>query len=99
MSVRSSSPANDQSCRISTPRLHGFCCVRSTRDGPAAHWPAPVWSLVAVGRVSDAPTPQMTRPGAAGDRKVVWLMSPSPHVASPSSFEGREGRPVMKPGA
>ncbi len=68
--VRSESPAKDQSCRPSRPSVHGLGWIRTTAVGPALHLPEPNWSSVAVSIMIEGPTPQMTLPGSAGERKT-----------------------------
>jgi hypothetical protein len=53
--------------------------VLNTTEGPMLNFPWPRIVLVAVGMTKAGPTPQISLPGFAGDRKNVEFMSPSPN--------------------
>ncbi len=76
----SSSPANDQMLLVRKPSTHGPGVVSRTTEGPADHLSVPRVLSVAVGKEIIGPTPQMTFPALAGDRKRVVFISPSPNT-------------------
>ena len=63
--------------------------VSATAAGPMLHWLVPNSGSVAVGRVNVGPTPQMSSPGFAGDRKNVGIEVPQPKSAVGSREERR----------
>jgi hypothetical protein len=51
-------------------------CVSTTTEGPPPNFSEPSVLFVADGRRNTGPAPEITRPGAAGDRNAVATMSP-----------------------
>ncbi len=72
-------PAKDQTLLTRTPRVQWPGCRSATTEGPTLTLPWPRRLLVAVGKAQAGPTPQMSLPGLAGERKKVGLMSPKPN--------------------
>src|SRR5215813_6114643 len=75
-------PATDHWLFISAPTTQCPCIVSATAAGPRLNLPFPSSLSVAVGNVNVGPTPQISSPDFAGDKKNVGFMSPSP-VALP----------------
>src|SRR5579863_4354757 len=73
-------PANDQTLFTSPPSVHFPGCASTTTEGPMLHFPCPNTGLVAVGNTNVGPTPQITFPGFAGDRKNDGFKSPNPYA-------------------
>src|SRR5262245_34063338 len=83
-------PATDHWLFTSTPTTQCPCIVNATAAGPKLNLPLPRSLSVAVGNVNVGPTPQISSPGFAGDKKNVGLMSPSPvALPSPGASDGR----------
>lgn len=74
-----SSPATDQMLLAIAPITQGPDMVSATTDGPTPHLSALSPSFP-TGSMMAGPTPQITLPDWAGDRKAVKTMSPRPVV-------------------
>src|SRR5579862_7152431 len=79
-SARSDWPANENTLFTSAPSVHLPGCASTTTEGPMLHFPCPNVLLVAVGNTIAVPTPQMSLPGFAGERKNDGFRSPNPYA-------------------
>ena len=73
-------PAKDHYWLASAPTTHWPCMSSATAAGPAHHLPLPSSESVAVGKVKVGPTPQMSLPDLAGEKKDEGLMSLRPEA-------------------
>src|SRR5579863_6579355 len=71
-------PANEKTLFTSPPSVHLPGWASTTTLGPMLHFPCPSTGLVAVGSATAVPTPQISFPGLAGDRKNEGFRSPNP---------------------
>src|SRR4051794_26307068 len=79
-SVRSESPATDQTLLTNAPIVQFPGCINDTTEGPIPNLPCPSTRLVAVGNWNTGPTPQVSLLDFAGERKNVGVMSPKPNT-------------------
>src|SRR5215475_8927694 len=73
-------PPTDHWLLSNTPSTQCPGVVKKTAVGPYKTLPVPRMGSLADGMVKTGPTPQISLPGLAGDKKSDWVMSPIPLV-------------------